>query len=150
MRIGIVVLSMLLSGCISRREAIVVSPIHVAVDVVSPRQPAGENPIVAAIAKSVFGPKTAVGQMALGCGYFYQESGRWPRTREEVAAGLVGAGLSPSSLTYIEQLGLREDDGVFIIDFISTENGRVPGTITFNPERKMPTSQPATVFKQQG
>ena len=130
-----IVLTTLLTGCVSRREAIVVPPIQVSVDVAAPRGTAGENPIVTAMAKSVFGPETAVGQLVQGCGYFREASGRWPRTKDEVATGLLSANLSPTKLAHIEQIQFREDASSLILDFVSTENGRVQGTITLGPPR---------------
>ncbi len=133
----IIALVALLSGCVSRQKnIIVVPPIHVAVDVAAPRGPARENPIVTAIAKAVLRPETAIGQLMLGCGHFRETSGRWPRTTDEVAAGLVNANLSSAKLAHLEEIRFSEDADALIIDFVSIENGRVQGSITMGLERK--------------
>jgi hypothetical protein len=134
----------LVAGCLSRHETVIVPPIHITVDAVLPKRATGENPIVAAMAKSIFGPETAVAQAAIGCGRFYEQNGRWPRTKDEVAAGLISANLSPVKLNHLAELRLREDGGTLTIDFVSTENGRVQGTITLLSP-KMPIQAPASV-----
>lgn len=134
------ILCCLLSGCLSRQSTIVVPPIHVTVDAIPSRSP-GENPIPTALVQAMFGPETAIEQMAAGCGYFYGRHGRWPRTKEEVAAGLNGANLSSAKLAHLEELELREDGSALVINFISTENGRVQGTLTLAPKSNRSSGQ---------
>jgi len=128
-----VILCSLLAGCVSRREVIVVPPIHVTVDTVAPRPPSGGNPVVAVLMKSAFGPDTAVGQMAVGCVRYYERNQRWPHTKDEVAVGMSSVNLSPAKLVHFEELTLRESGAALVINFTSTENGRVQGTITLGP-----------------
>lgn len=132
MKTLIVACSLLAAGCVTHRET-VVAPIHLTVDIARTQCETGENPILTALAKAAVGPDTAVGQMTLGCAKFYEQNGRWPQSKDEIAIGLGAANLPSTTLNRLSEISLHEESGVLVVDFLSTENGRVTGKIRFQP-----------------
>lgn len=134
-KITAVILGALLSGCVSHHVAVPPANVTIAVD--SSKNP-GEDSFIAALARSSLGTESLIGQIVLGCGHFYDKYGRWPDTKEEVAAGLANANLSASKLANLERIDLQEEGGAIIIDFTSTENGRMHGTIKLHIQPDKP------------
>ena len=132
------------TGCAThtvKDTPIEVAPVHVEVaSIPSDRAGVPSNALGDAILKKTFGSDTVAGQLFVGCAAYLRSSGRWPHTKEEIAAGLASENARPNRLSEVKELILKEEQGSLLVEFVSVDahqpRGTVRGSIKLSKQTK--------------